>query len=245
MKIEIIKHCPSCGSKLELVNSQLFCRNTYCPAQSTKKVEAFIKKMKIKGLGPANIEKLDFSSPLHIYYSPKEYYIKYLGQKIGEKVFEEVQNSKTTTFPTFVAALSIPLIGDTAAKKIGTMYNSFKEIIHGSELLPIGEKANDNFFNWLAENERMVLELENLLSFTEKNSSVPEKGKVCITGKLQDFSNRNDAKEFLERYGYTVVSGVSSKTDYLIDEEGKASSKRQKAEQLNIPIVTIKQLIEV
>ena len=68
------------------------------------------------------------------------------------------------------------------------------------------------------------------------------KGKVCITGKLKDFSNRTKAKEYLESLGYTVTSTVSSVTDYLVCEDGSNSSKSKKAESLGIPIVSIADL---
>jgi DNA ligase (NAD+) len=50
-------NCPACNSDLELVNDQLFCRNSLCPAQSAKKLEHFARTIKIKGLGPSTIEK--------------------------------------------------------------------------------------------------------------------------------------------------------------------------------------------
>jgi len=244
MKIEIIKSCPSCSSKLEQVNSQLFCRNADCPAQSTKKIEAFAKKMKIKGLGPATIQKLEISSVLDLYELQELNLIDELGEKIGTKVFKELQGSKNTRFSTVLSALSIPLIGDTAAKKVAVDYNSFRDIMEGGNDLPLGEKASDNLFGWLLDNEELALELDSLMSYVAAPAVAEQKkGNVCITGKLLNFSNRNEAKEILEFHGYTVTSTVSAKTNYLVDEEGKPSSKSKKAEQLNIPIVTIDSLI--
>ena len=243
-QIQIPTTCPSCSSKLEQVNSQLFCRNSTCPAQSSKKVEAFVKKMRIKGLGPASISKLGFVSPLEIYETPLDTYVEVLGDKIGTKVFNEIENSTLTTFANFLSALSIPLIGDTASKKIMesgicTLSNFDLEVD-----LPIGEKATNSLLNWYYENCEEVLELEQHMTFALGLQKTTEnKGNVCITGKLKDFSNRNKAKEFLESHGYTVTSTVTSKTNYLVDEEGKVSSKSKKAESLGIPIVTINSLI--
>lgn len=242
-EIKIPTNCPSCGSQLETVNSQLFCRNSACPAQSSKKVEAFVKKLKIKGLGPVSISKLGFVHPLEIYETPLDTYVEVLGERIGQKVFEEVQNSRTTTFATFLAALSIPLIGDTASKKIGTKINSIIELNDNLEILDIGPKAQENIHNWFMENTLDAFKLATFFTFAEpKQKTVQNKGKVCITGKLKDFSNRTKAKEYLESLGYTVTSTVSSATDYLVDEEGKNSSKRSKAESLGIPIVSIDNL---
>jgi DNA ligase (NAD+) len=66
-----------------------------------------------------------------------------------------------------------------------------------------------------------------------------------ITGKLDDFKNRNEAGEYLRSLGFKVTTSISKNTDYLVDETGKSSSKRTKAESLNIPIVTIKQLVNL
>ena len=89
------------------------------------------------------------------------------------------------------------------------------------------------------------MDLENFLTYLKPIAMVPTKsGKVCITGKLNEFSNRAKAKEFLEEHGYTVTSTVSGATDYLVCEDGSNSSKSKRAESLGIPIVTIADLIK-
>lgn len=242
-QIKIPTTCPSCNSDLETVNSQLFCRNKECPAQSTKKVEAFVKKMRIKGLGPATISKLGFVRPIEIYETSLEDYVEILGEKIGQKIFDEVQNSRTTTFATFLSALSIPLIGDTASKKIAQQVNSFMQLHDNLEYLDIGPKAYDNIHNWIMENPLDGFKLAKEFTFVETKKVEQNRGKVCITGKLKDFSNRTKAKEYLEEHGYTVTSTISGKTNYLVCEDGSNSSKSKKAESLGIPIVTIDSLI--
>ena len=246
-EIEIPTNCPSCNSNLEQVNSQLFCRNKNCPAQSTKKLEAFVKTMRIKGLGPASISKLGFVQPIEIYESPLEYYVEVLGEKIGQKIFNEVENSKTTTFATFLSALSIPLIGNTASNKLMKKgVSSLDYLVHNLHDLELGPKAISNIDEWaMSEAYIDATELEEYFNITasKKAESVESKGNVCITGKLKDFSNRTKAKEYLEERGYTVTTTVSGKTDYLVCEDGSKSSKSKKAESLGIPIVTIDKLI--
>jgi DNA ligase (NAD+) len=240
-QIEIPTTCPSCLSDLEQVNSQLFCRNKECPAQSSKKVEAFVKKLRIKGLGPASISKLGFTQPIEIYETPLDTFVEVLGEKVGTKVFNEVENSKVTTFATFLSALSIPLIGDTASKKIATVANCFDDFMDVEEF-PTGVLATDSLLDWWEEKHHEVHILETYFTFKEVKQ-VEVKGKVCITGKLKDFSNRAKAKEYLEDLGYTVTSTVSSVTDYLVCEDGSNSSKNKKAESLGIPVVSIADLI--
>jgi DNA ligase (NAD+) len=240
-KIQIPTSCPSCESELEQVNSQLFCRNDSCPAQSSKKVEAFAKKLNIKGLGPSSISKLEFVQPMEIYETSLDTYVEVLGEKVGTKIFEEIQNSTTTTFATFLSALSIPLIGDTASKKIATVANCFYDFLDVKEF-PIGDKATSNLLDWWEINDEELKNLEMYFTF-KQIKTVETIGNVCITGKLNDFSNRTKAKEFLEERGYTVTTTVSGKTDYLVCEDGSSSSKSKKAESLGIPIVNIIDLI--
>jgi DNA ligase (NAD+) len=245
IEIEIPTTCPSCDSVLEKVNSQLFCRNTECPAQSTKKVEAFVKKMRIKGLGPARISTLDFVKPLEIYETNLETYINILGEKVGQKIYDEVDNSTLTTFATFISALSIPLIGDTASKKIAAEgFASVLDILDKEYVDNIGPKAQENLFNYIQYNQEELVKLENWFTFgLVAPKVVQDQGNVCITGKLNDFSNRTKAKEFLEDHGYTVTTTISGKTDYLVCEDSSNSSKSKKAESLGVPIVTIADLI--
>ncbi|NIU02427.1 MAG: hypothetical protein GWN01_16455, partial [Nitrosopumilaceae archaeon] len=137
-EIEIPTKCPSCNFELETVNSQLFCRNDECPAQAFKKLEAFVKKMQIKGIGPAALKKLEFESYYDFYEFPIDYYQECLGEKIGTKVYKEVQKSKTVPFWRWLAALNIPLIGETAARKIADNgVNSVKDLMCAT-MIPLG-----------------------------------------------------------------------------------------------------------
>lgn len=245
-EIEIPTICPSCSSELERVNTQLFCRNSQCPAQSTKKVEAFVKKMRIKGLGPARISTMDFVRPIEIYETHEDTYVEVLGDKIGRKIYNEVQNSSLTTFGTFLSALSIPLIGSTTGKKIEKVVSSFGELLETDLNDILGIIARDNLLGHIEDNKVELLKLESYMMFgvVARSDITPgSKGNICITGKLNDFSNRTKAKDYLEECGYTVTSTVSGKTNYLVCEDGSNSSKSKKAESLGIPIVTIVNLI--
>ena len=244
-QIQIPTTCPDCFTVLEQVNSQLFCRNKECPAQTSKKVEAFVKKMRIKGLGPASISKLGFTNPIEIYETHLDTYVEVLGEKIGNKVYNEVQNSKITTFATFLSALSIPLIGNTASKKVSTVTNSIDELLDVELHNVLGVIAMDKLLEYIENNESELLELQSYMTFGKKAiiQKIVGMGKVCITGKLNDFSNRAKAKEFLEEHGYTVTTTISGATDYLVCEDGSTSSKSNKAESLGVPIVSIVDLI--
>lgn len=199
--------------------------------------------MKIKGLGPRTIEKLQLESIGDLYNLPRlEYFQQIIGNAMAAKLDREITDSQNVPFATFLAALSIPLIGDTASKKIATVVNSIGDITEEALIKAgIGEKARSNLLNWIATSYIEEGYDQIPVKFTAM-TSVSQKGAVCITGKLNNFKNREEAAKHLELLGYTVVSGVTGKTKFLVDEEEKPSSKRKKAEQLNIQIVTIKQL---
>jgi DNA ligase (NAD+) len=203
--------------------------------------------MRIKGLGPKSIEKLGLVRPIEIYDTLEETYIEILGEKIGQKVYAEIENSCEVPLATFLAALSIPLIGDSASKKIVAHgFTSVTDILSVDYIDGIGPKAEESLYNYIEENKDELQSLESYFRFglVAQNVIKPgSAGKVCITGKLKEFANRNAAKEFLEQHGYTVTSTLSGATDYLVCEDGSNSSKTKKAESLEVPIVSIDDLI--
>ena len=86
--------CPSCSYSLESINSVLYCRNTLCSAQSTKKIEHFAKTLKIKGLGPATVKKLGITEIHELYYLEEDMIAELLGsERLAEKLFAELLNS--------------------------------------------------------------------------------------------------------------------------------------------------------
>jgi DNA ligase (NAD+) len=238
------KVCPSCQSELVFIEDQLFCKNKQCPAQTVKKLEHFAKVLKIKGLGPKTLEKLGFEEVADLYDFNELYYINTLGDKVGRKVFTEVENSKLADLATLLEAFSIPLVGNTASLKIAGVVSSIEEINENTcKTAGLGPTVTANLLNWLQTKEFSLLPFSFTSSAKQrnKNSSLPT---VCITGKLQEFSNRDSAKKYLESLGFSVVDSVTKTTNVLVDEEGKESSKRKKAEQLGIEILSIKQLTE-
>ena len=238
--------CPSCGSKLGLVKDQLFCSNPDCEATSSKKVEHFAKTLKIKGLGPKTIEKLSLSSPTEIYSISQAEIISILGEKMGEKLSSQIELSKKSDLILLIPAFSIPLIGNTASKKLVKVISDIHDITPNKCMeAGLGPKACANLNNWLETEFYGDLEYLPFDFKAEVVDVIQDIGKtVCITGKLNDFKNRSLAGEYLESFGFKVASSVTKKTDYLVDEEDKQSSKRTKAESLGISMITIKQIFK-
>ena len=244
--ILIPDRCPSCEGKLELVNEQLFCYNKTCPAQTLKKIQHFCKVMGIKGMGEKTLEKLDFETYRDIYSFSESYFVDTLGETLGRKLFKEVRKSAEVPLNTGLAAFGIPLIGETAAKKLGAVCKSLDDICEETcKLAGLGEKATNNLMDWICSEDAQDLPINT--NFEVVNDVAPTSSNgvtVCITGKLNNYKNRSDAAKYLESLGYKVVDSVTKSTNILIDEEGKQSSKRSKAEQLNIPIMSIEELVK-
>lgn len=238
-EIKIPKNCPSCNSILVRIKDQLFCKNDSCLAKTSKQIVNFAKMVRIKGLGDKTIEKLGLSSIEDIYTITVEEIINILGEKLGDKLYIEINKARSMPLSIFLAANSIPLIGKTTAEKIaGSLTNPFlitKEYCTSKE---IGEKATDSILYWI-EN---IYTNNGLITFktTEKTTGI----KVCITGKISGYT-KNTLKEYLLKHNITVVDLVSKNINYLICDVRKDSIKEKKADKLNIKIVTLKEIMEI
>ena len=241
MRITIPTECPCCSYKLELVNDQLYCRNTACGAQLSKKVEHFCKTLGIKGMGSRTIEKLGLADITELYYlEPEEVTSQLSSEKVATKLLEEIDKSRSADLATVLSSFSIPLVGQTASKKLCEVVASVDEIsFETCKQAGLGDKVTENLLTWL---ETDFQEMREFLPFSfrsEKASVVHSTGKtVCITGKLNSYKTKAEAHKALESMGFKPVESVTKTTDYLVDEEDKGSAKRKKAESLGITIIT-------
>lgn len=243
MKIEIPTTCPCCSYKLELVNDQLFCRNTACGAQLTKKVEHFCKTLGIKGMGPRSVEKLDLQDLTELFYLDLDTVTEALGsQKTAAKLLDEIERAKSADLATVLASFSITLVGQTASQKICGVVEHIDQITYETcKAAGLGDKVSENLITWL---ETDFPDLREFLPFSFKSSrnsntnSNSNNKTICVTGKLSSFKTKSEAYKALEEAGFTIVESVTKATDILVDEEDKGSTKRKKAESLGIQIIT-------
>lgn len=236
-----------CESKLDRINDQLFCRNDSCDAKSSKKIQHFVKTMKIKGLGPASLEKLNLESINDLYELSEGELTSKLGEKIGTKLYTEIVNSRTVPLSIFIQAFGIPLIGNSATTKLAkvtdSLWNINEEVCKKAGL---GKVVTNNLLQWINKNEVNYRDLPvtPIVNKTEVKET-ENLFKVVITGKLNDFSSRNKAKDFLATKGITVVDTVSKNINYLICDQNSISSSSTKATALNIPIITMNDLLNI
>lgn len=223
MKIIAPHTCPSCDSALVSENSILYCKNSACPAQSHKLVENFAKVMKINGLGPAAISKLNLQSIYDIYTLTEEDIIDCLGNALGTKLYSSIETSKNAPLNQVLAALGIPLIGKTASEKICVHVKHISQITSEIAVKALGPKAASNLVTWLETQSWEELPF----SFTAEE--IKNGQTVCITGKLRTFKTKSEAAKYLQDKGYKVVDSVTKTTNILVNESGIESDKTKKA----------------
>lgn len=258
MQIDIPTQCPSCGSTLEVVNSQLFCRNKSCEAQSFKVLEGFCKKMKIKGFGVKTLEKIGIKDITELYKLTEEDLVQATSAKVGSKLFAEIEKSKGCSFEDFIKSLGINLIGATAAPKVVAAFPKPDALIVSYQDLRdagLGEKAAQSFWDYL-NSPRGLEEMDmaaDIFTFQVKEQATTDDSigsypslEICITGKLTDYKSRAAVTEVLSQYNITVKKSVTKNVSYLICEDSAktGSSSYKKALDKNLPIITIKELLQ-
>jgi DNA ligase (NAD+) len=240
------KVCPACDTLLVWENDQLFCNNTRCSGKTSKKIKHFATTLKIKGLGPRTIDKLEITSIFDLYQLPLEMMIVALNsEKLAVKLFREINSSKTADLVDLLPAFSIKLIGNTASQKVCEQVESLLQLNEEvCKQAGLGPKATDNLLDWFYEEftdgyDRLPFSWDTKVKKTDKG-----KGVVCISGKLKSYSTKAAAKKVLETKGYQVKSSLTKDVTILINESGIESAKTKAAHKKGITIITnLKEII--
>ncbi len=233
--------CHTCGFKLVWEVDLLYCRNESCSAQLSKKIEHFAKTLKIKGLGPKTIEKLDLGNFHEIYLLDEDWISHALkSEKLAKSLMEQIELSKTVTLNTLLPAFSIPLIGKTATDKLSKVIDTIYELTEDKCIeAGLGPTARENLMLWY-ETEFCDNLYHLPFSFKfEKIARIKVGAEVvCISGKLSSFKTKAEATDALVAKGYYVKTGLTGNVDILINESGIESAKMKKAREAGILIVT-------
>lgn len=267
--INIPEKCPVCGQKTSIHEDNgvkvLVCTNKDCLAKKIKSIAHFVSRdaINIDGLSEATIEKLVSKGLLHELaglfslddYKAEITEMEGFGEKSFEKLIQAAENARKTTAAKFVYSLGIPNIGLANAKMICKyMDNDFERVRHASkeeliEIDGIGEVIAESFVNFFSDagNNKTVDNLLKAITF-EKDTRLEEDMagiNFVITGKTSIFPNRSAVKEIIEARGGKVTGSVTSKTDFLINNDITSSStKNKKAGESGIPIITEEEFIE-
>lgn len=268
--LEIPSVCPVCGETTEIRSlndvSSLYCLNEECPAKHVKQFSLFVSRdaFNIEGMSEATLEKLIQHGFLHEpadlfhldNYHDEIVQLDGFGEKSYQRLMASVQKARKITLAKLIYSLGILNIGLSNARLLCRHYkNDLQALMSASteELTAIdgiGPVIAGSFTDYFAD-EHHKKELEDLLGEVEieqENFEAEDRifdGKIfVITGSLEHFKNRNALKELLEEKGAKVAGSVSSKTNYLINNDAaSASSKNKKARELGVSVITEEELM--
>ena len=258
-EIKFINNCPKCKSELIKENgeAQHYCKNEYgCPPQIVGKIQHFIsrKAMDIDGLGIETVTLLYqnnlISKISDLYYLKRDELLplERMAEKSVDNLLAGIEESKKKPFSKVLFGLGIRYVGETVAKKLVKAFKSINQIMEADreqliEVDEIGNRIADSLIAYFKDSRNIYLidELKKLglqLESIEdsKTSYLLKDQKFLISGVFKNIS-REELKEKIESFGGTVMSSVSSKTNYIVAGEGMGPNKKSKAEKLNIPII--------
>ena len=260
--------CPICGQSTRIIKENdsevLMCENPDCKGKLLGRLvhAASRNALDIENLSESTIEKFInlgwLNSIKDIYHlSSHKNEMKTLegfGKKSVEKLLSSIEKSRNTSLERFLYALSISLVGKSASKDISKMCNdNFDNLVDlmkssPEKLLSIdgfGTTMMNSMANWWYENSLWVYELSREFTFEKsqlvsyETSSTLNGKTFVVTGSVNHYKNREEMQKDIISHGGNVASSVSSKTDYLINNDiDSTSSKNQKAKSLGIPIIS-------
>ena len=263
--------CPVCQgeTKIRQVGNAkaLYCMNPECQAKHVKSFALFVSRdaLNIEGLSEATLEKFISRGYIHTFadifhldqYKEKIQKMEGFGEKSYKKLTESIEKARTTTLPRVICSLGIAGIGLANAKVIcrelkydveSLLKVSEEEL---NEIQGVGEVLAKAFVGYFAdakhvENFRRLLNELTIPEETVTKQQIFEGVNFVITGSVKHFANRGEVKELIESLGGKVTGSVTSKTNYLINNDvTSTSSKNKKANELGIPIISEETFLEL
>ena len=264
-----IENCPECDSPLERKEGEAlhFCPNSeVCPPQIIGRIQHFIsrKAMDIEGLGGETVallvreDLIEDYADLYILKKEDILPLERMAEKSAENLINGIQASKSVPFERVLFALGIRYVGETVAKKLAKHYKSidvlesadFEDLIQVDE---IGERIARSVVDFFSDEtnrnrvERLRdygLQLEISEDELTEQSDKLKDLTIVISGVFEKVS-RKELQKLIEDHSGKNTSSISKKTDYLVAGENMGPSKRTKAENLGIKIVTESEFLEM
>ena len=262
--------CPVCQgeTKIRQVGNAkaLYCMNPECQAKHVKSFALFVSRdaLNIEGLSEATLEKFISRGYIHTFadifhldqYKEEIQKMEGFGEKSYKKLTESIEKARTTTLPRVIYSLGIAGIGLANAKVIcrelkydveSLLKVSEEEL---NEIQGVGEVLAKAFVGYFAdakhvENFRRLLNELTIPEETVTKQQIFEGVNFVITGSVKHFANRGEVKELIESLGGKVTGSVTSKTNYLINNDVTSTSSKKKANELGIPIISEETFLEL
>ena len=260
-KINFITHCPECETLLTRIEgeAQHYCPNQAgCPPQIIGKIQHFIsrKAMDIDGLGSETVALLYHNglvknvADLYDLSVDDLLPLDRMAEKSVENLVKGLAQSKNKPFSKVLFGLGIRFVGETVAKKLAAAFGSIDELIAADtdallSVDEIGERIAQSLQAYFLNPSNVDLinriKINGLQFELEKKSLssdlILKDKKFVVSGVFKTIS-RVQLKEKIEFFGGTVGSSISTKTDFVVAGEGMGPSKKIKADQLDIPILS-------
>lgn len=269
--LEIPDRCPVCGSKASIISNSdvkyLYCMNDFCKAKLIKRLSLFVSRnaMNIDGISDMILNKLITEKIVNNYkdlyhldrYKDKIIAFDGFGEKSYNNMINSIEKSRHVKLANFIYALGIPDIGFSRAKLICNHFNNdfnkisnltYEELSNISGVGDvIAKEWIDTFSNpdFIEELKELKEEIDIPKASTNSNKDLDGLTFV-ITGSLNKFTNRDTMIEFIEEHGGKVVTSISSKVNYLINNDiTSTSTKNNKAKELGISIIDEDKFLEL
>jgi DNA ligase (NAD+) len=257
-----ITHCPECHTALVRTEGEAnhYCPNFYgCPPQIIGRIQHFIsrKAMDIEGLGGETVALLYNNNLVHNYADLYELTVdqilplERMAQKSAENLVNGVQQSKNIPFENVLFALGIRFVGETVAKKLAKHYKNIAALANASlmDLIlvdEIGDRIAQSVIEFFEnqENRTIIERLKNhgvQFEIIERiNPDATDKlvGKTFVVSGVFSKFSRDDLKKAIEDNGGKNGSSISAKTDYVVAGDNMGPAKLEKANKLNVPIIS-------
>jgi DNA ligase (NAD+) len=263
-----IQNCPECETALERLEGEAkhYCPNYYgCPPQVVGRIQHYIsrKAMDIEGLGGETVALLVKEGLITNYADLYELTIAHvvplerMAEKSAENLINGVEASKQIPFERVLFALGIRYVGETVAKKLAKHYKSIDALIFASSfdlvtVDEIGERIAESVVEFFASEEnkhsierlkvfgvQLEISADKLANQTEKL-----KGETFVVSGVFQHVSRTELKKLIEDNGGKVSSSISSKTSFLVAGDKMGPSKREKAENLKITVLSENTFLE-
>lgn len=259
---QYITHCPECQTPLVRSEGEAnhYCPNFYgCPPQIIGRIQHFIsrKAMDIEGLGGETVTLLFNNGLVRNYADLYELKVEQIlplermAQKSAENLVTGVTLSKKIPFERVLFALGIRYVGETVAKKLAKHYKNIDALGQASlmDLVlvdEIGERIAQSVIDFFDNHDNQMI-IERLKNFgiqfeiVEKinpNATDKLQGQTFVVSGVFALFSREELKQAIEDNGGKVGSSISAKTDYVIAGENMGPAKLDKANKLNIPIIS-------
>jgi DNA ligase (NAD+) len=257
-------HCPACGSEVVRPEGEAVtrCPNYDCPRQVQERIEYFVSRsaMNIENLGSKIIAQLTRNglvkdiADIYTLDADKLLSLERMGEKIVTKILDNIEGSKNRPLSRLIAGLGIRHIGEHAAEVLAAHFGTLEKLAAANvdelaRVHEIGRRTAESIYAFFQDQKNCEL-LDKLKAAgvqPEAHASAPTSdewaGKTFVfTGAMT--LKREDAEAMVKQRGGRASGSVSKQTSYVVAGEN-AGSKLAKAQELNIPVLTEEEFLEM